>query len=217
MINKIDQEKILQENKENIIKDMLTTIGENPEREGLKDTPKRVVKMWKEIFRGYDKSQKPKVTSFMNGNDGIVCDEMLHDDGSFYSHCEHHMVPFFGHYYFAYIPNPKGKILGLSKVARIVDYYSAKLQIQERLVSEIVKELWDALTIKTLNDVGDENCYKEIIEPLGMALVMDGEHLCKTMRGVKKKGKMRATKLIGTFKTDPAARAELMAWVNNHD
>jgi len=198
-------------NKEEIIKQMLIAIGEDPDREGLKDTPKRVVKMWKEIFRGYDEKQKPKVTTFKNGSDGITYDEMICDTGDFYSHCEHHAVPFFGKYYFAYIPNPKGKLLGLSKVARVVDYYSAKLQIQERLVKDILQHLEKEL-----------NCGLKIApelnhNPLGMALVLEAEHLCKTMRGVRKKGKMRSTQLIGVFKTDEKARSEFLNWVNKHD
>jgi len=186
--------------KEKIIKEMLLAIGENIDRDGLKDTPKRVVKMWKEIFRGYDKNQIPNVTTFDNGKDGITYDSMIMDQGDFYSHCEHHAVPFFGRYWFAYIPHPQGKILGLSKVARIVDFCSARLQTQERLVGNIVTHLSKALI--------DDNGFG----PLAMGLVMEGEHLCKTMRGAKKKGTMRTTKLIGTFKTDPAARAEFLNW-----
>jgi len=190
---------------EELVKNMLKAIGENPEREGLVDTPKRVVKMWKEIFRGYDKNQAPKVTVFNNGADGIIYDAMINDEGSFYSHCEHHAVPFFGKYYWAMIPHPKGQLIGLSKVARVVDYLSAKLQIQERLTHEIVEYLWEKLC-------NDNTC---LYKPLGMALVLEGEHLCKTMRGAKKKGKMRTTKLIGAFKDDEKARAEFMGWVNN--
>jgi len=191
--------------KEQIVKDMLLAIGEDPEREGLIDTPKRVVKMWTEIFRGYDKKNVPKVTVFNNGADGIVYDSMINDEGDYYSHCEHHGVTFFGKYYFAYIPHPEGKLLGLSKVARVVDYCAAKLQVQERLGHEIVDYLWKKL------------CNKRVCKfpPLGMALVLEGEHLCKTMRGVKKKGKMRTTKLIGAFKDDAKTRAEFMGWVNS--
>ena len=98
--------------------ELLKEIGENPNRTGLKDTPKRMAKMWTEIFKGYDKQQIPNVTVFNNGNDGIIYDEMITDTGDFYSHCEHHTATFFGKYYFAYIPHPKGKLLGLSKVAR---------------------------------------------------------------------------------------------------
>lgn len=181
------------------IKDMLSYIGEDPEREGLKGTPDRVKRMFEEIFRGYDPAKAPKVTTFQNGADGIVYDSMVVDEGDFYSLCEHHMMPFFGHYWFAYIPNPKGKILGISKIGRVVDYCSARLQIQERLVHDIVSMLQNAL--------GEEN------PPLGIALVMEGEHLCKTMRGAKKKGTMTSSYLTGAFKTDPSLRAEFMRFV----
>lgn len=193
--------------KEKIVKDMIIAIGENPNREGLVDTPKRVVKMWNEIFRGYDKNKLPIVTTFNNGKDGIVYDEMICDEGNFYSHCEHHMVPFYGKYYFAYLPNQKGKLLGLSKVARVVDYFSAKLQIQERLTHEIVEYIY----LELCKNIKEEQ------QPLGMALIIEGEHLCKTMRGVKKKGKMRTTKLIGVFKTDSSTRQEFLNWVNSCD
>lgn len=110
-------------------------------------------------------------------------------------------MPFFGRYVFAYIPNPQGRILGLSKIARVVDYYAARLQIQERLVSDVVEEITSAL--------GEE------YPPLGVALVMEAEHLCKTMRGVKKQGKMVASRLTGAFKDDPTARAEFMQYVTS--
>ncbi len=209
-------EKDSDEDAEELVTRQLQMIGEDTTRDGLQDTPKRVVKMWKEIFRGYDKKQLPKVTTFMNGSDGLVVDEMTTDDGSFYSQCEHHMVPFFGHYYFSYIPHPKGKVLGLSKVARVVDYFSAKLQIQERLVGEIVKYLWNELTIEIPHDIGDRPGIKEKIEPIGIGLVMVGEHLCKSMRGVKKKGKMRSTKLLGVMKEDASSKAEFLQWVNSN-
>jgi len=187
---------------EKLIKDMLTAIGEDPTREGLVDTPKRVVKMWKEIFRGYDKSKQPKIATFTNGSDGLTYDEMIHDSGDFYSHCEHHMVPFSGKYWFGYIPNPKGKILGLSKVARVVDYYSAKLQIQERLVKEVVDCLWNSLADNTE------------FPPLAMGLTMEAEHLCKSMRGAKKKGNMRTSVLLGGMKDKLINRQEFFDYVN---
>jgi len=197
-------EKDVGEDAEDLIVRQLEIIGEDASREGLLETPKRVVKMWKEIYRGYDKIQLPNVTSFLNGKDGLVVDEMIMDTGDFYSQCEHHMVPFFGKYWFGYIPHPNGKVLGLSKVARVVDYFSAKLQVQERLVDEIVEHLWKELETK------------DGIKPIGMGLVMEGEHLCKTMRGVKKKGKMRTTKLLGVFKNDSATKNEFMQWVNTN-
>ena len=172
---------------------ILEFIGENPNREGLKDTPKRVAKMYKEIFRGYDESQKPKITSFENGKDGIMYDQMIIDSGDFYSHCEHHMVPFFGKYYFAYMPDKV--IIGLSKVARIIDFYSAKLQIQERLVKEVVDEI------------------EKVCQPRGIALIIKGEHLCKTMRGAKKKGQMITSDLRGEFRNNLDTRSEFLSLI----
>lgn len=147
-------------------------IGENPDREGLVGTPDRIIRMWKEIFRGYDPAQKPKITTFEN-EDKIT--NMVFDSGDYYSMCEHHILPFFGKYYFAYIPSATGRILGISKVARVIGYCAAKMQLQERLAKEAVEMLTEALG-------GD--C-------AGMALVMKGTHLCKSMRGVKNPGRFR--------------------------
>lgn len=170
---------------------LLEIIGENPKREGLRDTPSRVVKMWREIFRGYDESQKPKITVFPNNNDGVHYDQMIVDTGYFYSHCEHHTVPFFGKYYFAYIPNKK--ILGLSKVARLVDFHSAKLQVQERLGKEILDDL------------------EKELKPKGIALILKGRHLCKEMRGVKKvNGEMTTSDLRGVFRKKLEVREEFI-------
>ena len=184
-----------------LIKKIIEFIGEDTEREGLKETPQRVVKMWKEIFRGYDANQRPKVSLFTNGAKGITYDQMIIDEGDFYSHCEHHMVPFFGKYWFAYIPHKKGSIIGLSKVARLVDFHAAKLQIQERLVHEIVEDIWKELS------VGEH-------PPLGMGLVMKGEHLCKTMRGARKKGQMTTIKLKGCFLENNTVKQEFLNFVN---
>ncbi len=195
--SKITQSKMNKEKQiERHITALLSLIGDNPERAGLQGTPDRIARMFTEIFRGYDAEQKPRITTFENGKDGIVYDNMVIDEGDFYSMCEHHMMPFFGRYWFAYIPNPKGRILGISKIGRVVDYCAAKLQIQERLVHEIVDMLWQAL--------GNDN------PPLGMALIMEGEHLCKSMRGAKKKGKMKSSYLTGIFKTDAQLRNEFL-------
>lgn len=171
------------------IKTILAYIGENPEREGLKGTPDRIIRMWKEIFRGYDPNQKPKITTFSND---MHSTDMVFDTGDYYSMCEHHMMPFFGKYYFAYIPKENGRILGISKVARVVGYCAARLQLQERLARDVVEMLTDAL--------GGE------VE--GMAIVMRGTHLCKSMRGVKNQGMMTVAHLSGVFKTDEMARRE---------
>lgn len=175
------------------ITELLRGVGEDTTREGLVDTPQRIAHMFKEIFRGYDPKQLPKITIFKNGQDGILYDEMILDTGEFYSMCEHHMMPFFGKYWFAYIPNPTGGIIGLSKIARVVDYFSARLQIQERLCRDIIQYIELA--------IGEP-------APLGMGLVMEGEHLCKTMRGAKKRGKMKTSYLTGAFRTDERVRAE---------
>lgn len=179
-------------NSENIkraITTLLKSIGENPNREGLLETPDRIARMFTEIFRGYDESQKPKITTFANDMEST---DIVFDTGDYYSVCEHHMMPFFGKYYFAYIPEADGRILGISKVARVVGYCSARLQLQERLARDIVNMLTDALDGKVK----------------GMAIVMKGTHLCKTMRGVKNDGKMTVAYLSGVFKTDATARAE---------
>ncbi len=175
---------------EDIIREALIQIGENPNREGLVGTPDRIARMWKEIFRGYDPEQKPKITTFSND---MKSEDMVFDTGDYYSMCEHHMMPFFGKYYFAYIPSPTGRILGISKIARVVGYCSARLQLQERLARDIVMMLSDALS-------GQHQ---------GMALVMKGTHLCKTMRGVKSQGEMSVSYLTGLFKTNAEARTEL--------
>jgi len=173
------------------IEEILKLIGDNPDRTGLKDTPRRVAKMYKETFRGYDPEQKPVITVFPNNDDGIKYNQMIGDKGYFYSHCEHHMVPFFGEYYFAYIPNKK--IVGISKIARLVDYYSAKLQVQERLTIEIVNEL------------------ERLLKPKGIALVMKARHLCKEMRGVKKHNVgMITSEMRGVFLKNASARAEFL-------
>lgn len=186
-----------EEKMQNLIREELIHLGENPDRIGLQDTPKRVVKMWKEIFRGYDPEQHPKVQCFPNGSDGLVYDQMILDTGDFYSHCEHHMVPFFGRYWFGYIPSASGNIIGLSKVARIIDFHAARLQIQERLVNDVVEDIWNLLS-------------EGVEPPLGMGLIMEGEHLCKTMRGAKKKGKMTTVKLKGLFLENPAVKQEFL-------
>ena len=171
------------------IRTLIRAIGENPEREGLIGTPDRIMRMWKEIFRGYDESQKPKITTFDNEEE---VSDIVFDSGDYYSMCEHHILPFFGKYYFAYIPSPKGRILGISKVARVVGYCAARLQLQERLARDIVNMLSEAL-----ND-----------DALGFAIVMRGKHLCKTMRGVRNDGNMSVAHFTGLFEKNPALKRE---------
>lgn len=181
----------------NDIREILEYIGEDPERTGLKETPERMLRMFEEIFRGYDSSQKPEITTFPNGQDGIIYDNMVVDSGTFYSICEHHCRSFFGEYWFAYIPHPKGRILGLSKIGRVVDYCASRLQVQERLVHDVVEMLTEAL--------GSE------YPPRGMALMMRGRHLCKEGRGARKSGEMTTTCLTGSFRSNAQTRAEFLA------
>lgn len=181
--------EVSREEAEKAIKTLLSYIGENPDREGLKETPDRIIRMWEEIFRGYDPNKKPKITTFGNEYNST---DMVFDSGDYYSMCEHHVLPFFGKYYFAYIPSPDGRILGISKVARVVGYCAAKLQLQERLAIDIVKTLDDALGGTAL----------------GFTIVMKGQHLCKTMRGVRNNGKMTVSHFTGLFKDDPDKRNE---------
>ena len=179
------------------IRTILAYIGENPDREGLVGTPDRIVRMYREIFRGYDPEQKPRITTFAND---MQSTDIVFDSGDYYSMCEHHMMPFFGKYYFAYIPSATGRILGISKVARVVGYCAARLQLQERLARDVVKMLTDALDGQVQ----------------GMAIVMKGTHLCKTMRGVKNPGKMTVAHLSGIFKTNPDARAEFYKLIDQN-
>ena len=171
------------------IRTILRNIGEDPNREGLEETPDRIVRMYEELFRGYDPKQKPKITTFSND---MHSTDIVFDTGDYYSMCEHHMLPFFGKYYFAYIPKEDGKILGISKIARVVGYCSARLQLQERLARDVVNMLSEALDG----------------EVQGMAIVMKGTHLCKTMRGVKNNGQMTVSHLTGIFLDNDEARRE---------
>lgn len=180
---------ITPEELQNAIRTILLYIGENPEREGLQNTPERILRMYDEIFRGYKPEKKPRITTFANS---AHTEEMVFDCGDYYSMCEHHMLPFFGKYYFAYIPSAEGRILGISKVSRVVGYCAAKLQLQERLCREVVDMLSEAL--------------KDTAQ--GFAIVMQGKHLCKSMRGTKNKGEMSVSYFTGCFKNKAQLRNE---------
>ena len=149
---------------ENHVKSILKLIGENPNREGLKETPKRVAKMYSEIFSGLDKATEPAVTVFKNIEqyDELICETNI----EFHSSCEHHLVPFFGKIHIGYIPDKH--YVGLSKLARISDYFSHKPQVQERLTTEIADYVMKKM------------------KPLGCIVVIEAEHLCMSMRGVRK-------------------------------
>lgn len=183
---------------ESAVRQLLIAIGEDPDRDGLKGTPDRIARMYREIFRGYEADKKPKITTFPNDE---KYNGMVFDSGDYYSMCEHHMLPFFGKYYYAYIPSEKGRILGISKVSRVVGYCAARLQLQERLAKNIVDMLSDALG-------GNHG---------GMAIVMKGTHLCKSMRGVRNAGPMTATYLSGAFLDDDKLRKEFYKLIDIQD
>ena len=176
------------------VREILLAIGEDPDREGLMETPDRVARMYEEIFAGLHKDPRDDVKIFQEGNHEEI---VLIKDIPLYSVCEHHLLPFTGIAHVAYIPK-KGKVMGLSKIARIVDTIAKRPQLQERLTSEIADVIM------------------ETINPLGVAIVVEAEHLCMTMRGIKKPGSRTITSALrGTIKTDARTRSEVMALINN--
>jgi GTP cyclohydrolase I len=170
---------------DNIVR-ILEFLGEDPNREGLQGTPKRVVKSWGKLFSGYQADLSGLNTTFEDG----TCDEMVAlKDIEFYSTCEHHMLPFFGTASIAYIPN--GKVIGVSKMARILEMYSRRLQIQERLCQQVTSAI------------------DTILQPKGSACVLTAQHFCMVSRGVEKqKSKMVTSSLTGVFKSDTNTRRE---------
>ena len=179
---------------EGLVREQLLEIGEDPDREGLQRTPLRVAKAMDFLTSGYSTSLEEVVNNAVFDAEGAE-EMVLVKDIEFYSMCEHHMLPFFGKAAVAYLP--KGKIIGLSKVARIVDVFARRLQVQERLTNQV----GDAVT--------------EILDPHGVAVVMEGRHLCMMMRGVQKQESAMITSAMrGTFKEDPRTRNEFLDLVH---
>lgn len=178
---------------EKAVQEILLAIGENVEREGLKETPRRVARMYQEIFAGLHVDVHSVIKTFHERDH----DEMiLVGDIPLYSMCEHHLLPFVGKAHVVYIPG-NGRVLGLSKIARIVDLMSRKPQLQERLTSQIADTL------------------VETIQPLGVAVVVEAEHLCMTMRGVRKPGSTTVTSALrGLCRKDARSRSEAMDLIN---
>lgn len=176
---------------EALIKQLLATLGEDPQREGLLETPARVMKAWRHWTNGYAMEAADVLKTFEDGAEGT--DELvIVRDIQLYSHCEHHMAPFFGKAHVGYIPNKR--IVGLSKLARVVDIFAHRLQVQERLTNQIA------------------NAIDEVLEPLGVAVVIEATHFCMCSRGVNKQGSTTVTSALrGAIKDKPAARAEFMA------
>lgn len=182
----MDKERI-----EAAVTEILLAVGEDPEREGLKETPKRVAKMYEEIFSGLqdDPTRHLKIFHEPEQHNELV----IVRDIPLYSVCEHHLLPFIGLAHIAYIPQ-KGNIIGLSKFARIVDCFARRPQVQERLTAQIADFLFDHL------------------EPYGVAVIIEAEHLCMTMRGARAAGsKTQTSALRGIMRTDAKSRSEVMA------
>lgn len=176
------------------VREILEAIGENPEREGLRDTPRRIAKMYEEIFAGLEEDPRKHLEVYFQEekHEELV----LVKDIPFYSMCEHHFAPFFGKAHVGYLPKG-GKLTGLSKLARVVDTVAKRPQLQERLTATIADTII------------------EVLNPYGVIVVVEAEHMCMTMRGIKKPGSKTVTSAVrGLFKNDPKARAEAMSLIN---
>ncbi|MFH2002156.1 MAG: GTP cyclohydrolase I FolE [Planctomycetota bacterium] len=174
---------------EKLIRELLVQLGEDPDREGLVKTPERVAKSYKFLTSGYATDPEEILTKgvFNEKYDQMV----ICRDIDYYSLCEHHMLPFFGRCHVAYIPN--GKIIGLSKIPRLVEVFARRLQVQERLTTQIAESLMESL------------------QPLGVAVVMEGLHMCMVMRGIQKQNSFAMTSsMLGVFRTEEATRSEFM-------
>jgi GTP cyclohydrolase IA len=180
---------------ERAVREILTAIGEDPERDGLRDTPARVARAYAEQFAGLRQRPEDVLTTIFDvGHDEMV----IVRDIEMYSTCEHHLVPFFGVAHIGYIPNVKGQITGLSKLARLVDVYARRPQVQERMTCQVADALMNNL------------------DPRGVVVVIEAEHLCMTMRGVRKPGAKTVTSAVrGSFR-DPVTRAEAMSLIYGH-
>lgn len=180
---------------ENAVKTMMLHVGEDPEREGLLDTPSRVRKSFEFIYGGYkqDPAEILKKALFTTSNDEMV----LVKDIEFYSTCEHHLLPIIGHAHVGYIPD--GKVVGLSKIPRVVDVFARRMQIQEQLTEQIADAIMDA------------------IAPKGVAVVIQARHMCMEMRGVEKiNSTTTSSALRGLFKKDEKTRGEFFSLINSH-
>jgi GTP cyclohydrolase I len=179
---------------ENAVKDILELIGENPDREGLLRTPKRVAKAWEYFTSGYEQDVKKVLNGavFKEKYDEMV----IVKDIDFFSMCEHHLLPFYGKAHIAYIPT--GKIVGLSKIPRLVEVFSRRLQVQERMTQQIADTLFQTL------------------EPDGVAVVIEARHLCMMMRGVEKQNSVATTSaMLGSFRDDERTRNEFLKLINS--
>ena len=177
---------------EEITKELLGLIGEDSTRQGLIKTPKRVADSWKFLSQGYHQSLNDVINEAIF--DESAKDMIIVKDIEFYSLCEHHLIPFYGKAHVGYIPN--GKIIGLSKIPRIIDFYSRRLQVQERLTNQIA------------------TCIQDLVNPKGVAVIMEGRHFCMLMRGVQKQNSIASTSsMLGAFKDQSTTRNEFLKLV----
>lgn len=177
---------------ENAVREILLAIGEDPEREGLLETPARVARMYQELFSGLHENVEDKLKIF---NEPGTEEMILVGDIPFYSMCEHHLIPFIGKAHVVFIPK-NGKIIGLSKIARVVDHEARKPQLQERLTASVADIIMAG------------------VKPHGVLVVVEAEHLCMTMRGIKKPGSITVTSAVrGICQTDSKARAEALSLI----
>ncbi len=181
------------EQAEEAIRTMLRWAGEDPNREGLLDTPRRVVDAYGDWFSGYKDDPQEFLTRTFEEVEGY--DEMIIlRDITFESHCEHHMAPIIGRAHVGYLPH--GKVVGISKLARVVETYARRFQVQEKMTSQIAR------------------CIQEVLHPLGVGVIVDASHQCMTTRGIHKTGvSMVTSKMLGSFRDDPSTRAEFMQCV----
>ncbi len=187
-----DENEVYDPEFERLVESMLRRLGEDPTREGLRRTPLRVAKAMDFLTSGYSKSVEDVVSNAIFHEDGK--EMVVVRDIEFYSLCEHHMLPFFGHAHVGYLPN--GKVIGLSKIARVVDVFSRRLQVQERLTTQIADGLMQALGA------------------LGVAVVLEASHTCMMMRGVQKQKSSTITSAMrGTFESSSRTRAEFMSFI----
>ena len=188
------KQQILDQEAEEAIKTIIKWIGENPEREGLKSTPKRVIKAFKEYFQGYKEDPSNYLTKTFKEIDGYD-DMVIEKNISIRSHCEHHMAPIIGVAHVSYIPSTK--VVGLSKLARVVEAFSKRLQTQERLTMQIAKTIMD------------------VLQPRGVAVTIDASHQCMTNRGIKKEKTTTITNyFLGAFKDDLSFQNRYLRYIN---
>ena len=185
----VDRERV-----EGLIRDLLSAIGEDADREGLRETPRRVADMYAELFEGFDTDPgEHLMITFEEGHDEMV----MVRDIAFTSLCEHHLIPFTGLAHVAYLPSAEGRIAGLSKIARLVEGFARRLQVQERMTTQIVEAM------------------ERVMQPRGSIVVIEAEHFCMSMRGVKKAGATTVTSAVrGVFRDDAAYRAEALQYIH---